>query len=85
VERVYNRSVKRINLMLDEPLIERLRREAESRGRSMSEVVRTSLARVLGLAHDPDEVLERIRGLRESLGRMPDSAAEIRASRDRGW
>lgn len=78
-------SLKRVNLMLDEILVERLRREAREHHVSMSEMARTLLNRELGRAREPAEVLERLRRLRESLGPMPDSAEVVRKDRDRGW
>lgn len=78
-------ALKRINLMLDEPLIEKLRREARAQRVSMSEMARKLLARDLGLARDARSTVERIRDLRRRIGRMPESTGIIRKSRDRGW
>jgi hypothetical protein len=77
--------LKRVNLMLDEGLVERLRREARDHHVSMSEMARTLLDRELGRAHEPAEVLERLRRLRDSFGPMSDSAEIVRKDRDRGW
>lgn len=77
--------LKRVNLMLDEILVERLRREARAHHMSMSEMARTLLDRGLDRPRDPEEALERLRKLRESFGPMPDSSAIVRADRDRGW
>lgn len=78
--------LKRVNLMLDESLVTRLKREARSRHLSMSELARTLLNRELGTARrEPREALESIRRLRASLGPMPDSARIVREDRDRGW
>ncbi|HET7510400.1 MAG TPA: hypothetical protein VFJ65_09155 [Solirubrobacterales bacterium] len=71
-----------MNLMLDEGLVERLRREAREHHMSMSEMARTLLDRELSHAREPAEVLERLRQLRESFGRMPDSAETVRKGRD---
>jgi plasmid stability protein len=78
-------SLKRVNLMLDEGLVERLRQEAREHHVSMSEMARTLLDRELGRAREPAEVLERLRRLRDSFGPLPDSAPLIRKDRDRGW
>ena len=77
--------LKRVNLMLDEGLVERLRREAREQHMSMSEMARTLLDRELSHAREPAEVLERLRRLRESFGPMPDSTETIRKGRDQGW
>jgi hypothetical protein len=78
--------LKRVNLMLDESLVERLRREAQEHDVSMSEMARTLLDRqLLGRVGSPTEVLERLRRLRESFGPMTDSAKVVRRDRDRGW
>ncbi len=77
--------LKRVNLMLDEVLVESLRREAKQREVSMSELVRTLLQRELGCPRDPEESLGRLRRLRETLGPMSDSAELVRRDRDRGW
>jgi hypothetical protein len=77
--------LKRVNLMLDETLVERLRHEARDHHVSMSEMARTLLDRELGRSRDPEETLERLQRLRESFGPMPDSAEIVRRDRDRGW
>jgi CopG antitoxin of type II toxin-antitoxin system len=76
---------KRVNLMLDEGLVERLRREAQEYHMSMSEMARTLLDRELSRTRGPAETLERLRRLRDSFGPMSDSAEIIRKDRDRGW
>jgi len=78
-------SLKRVNLMLDEALVERLRREAETRRVSMSEMARTLLDRELGGRRDTEPTLDRLRRLRESFGPMPNSSEIVRRDRDRGW
>jgi plasmid stability protein len=78
-------SLKRVNLMLDEGLVERLRREAQEHHVSMSEMARTLLGRELSPGHDPAEAIERLRQLRESFGPMPDSTEIVRKGRDQGW
>jgi hypothetical protein len=78
-------ALKRVNLMLDEPLLDRLRREARAQRLSMSEMARRLLARDLGLVRDARSTVARIRDLRRRIGPMPDSTATIRKSRDRGW
>jgi len=77
--------LKRVNLMLDEALVERLRREARAHRVSMSEMARTLLDRGLERPRDPEAALERLRKLRESFGPMPDSTEVVRRDRDRGW
>jgi len=77
--------LKRVNLMLDEGLVERLRQEARKRHLSMSEMARTLLDRELRPRREAGEALERLRRLRESLGPMSDSAEIVRQDRDRGW
>lgn len=77
--------LKRVNLMLDETLVERLRCEAREHHVSMSEMARTLLDRELGRPRDTAATLERLRRLRESLGPMRDSAEIVRRDRDRGW
>jgi hypothetical protein len=76
---------KRVNLMLDEGLVERLRREARERHMSMSEMARELLDRELSRTREPAETLERLRRLRDSFGPMPDSTEIVRKDRDRGW
>ena len=77
--------LKRVNLMLDEGLVERLRREAREHHVGMSEMARALLDRELGRSREPAETLERLRRLRDSFGPMPDSAEIVRKDRDRGW
>lgn len=77
--------LKRVNLMLDEALVERLRREAREHHVSMSEMARTLLDRQLERPRDVEKTLERLRRLRESFGPMPDSTEIVRRDRDRGW
>lgn len=78
-------SLKRVNLMLDEALVERLRREAETCRVSMSELARTLLDRELGGRRNTEHTLESLRRLRESFGPMPNSTEIVRRDRDRGW
>ena len=77
--------LKRVTLMLDEGLVERLRREAREHHVSMSEMARALLTRELGRTPEPAPVIERLRWLRKSLGPMPGSAESVRKDRDRGW
>jgi plasmid stability protein len=77
--------LKRVNLMLDEGLVERLRREAREHHVSMSEMARALLDRELSRTREPAEILESLRRLRDSFGPMSDSAEIIRKDRDRGW
>jgi hypothetical protein len=77
--------LKRVNLMLDEPLLRRLKDAARREQTSVSSLVRRLLARDLGLAQSPADVAAELHRLRNSLPPMPDSTAEVRASRDRGW
>ena len=77
--------LKRVNLMLDEPLVARLKREAREHRVSMSEMARTLLGRQLAMPADPEATLERIRRLRTSFEPMPDSSEIVRRDRDRGW
>lgn len=77
--------LKRVNLMLDEPLVARLKKEARKNHLSMSELVRVVLGRELAPSPEPGAALQRIRALRQSFGRMPDSVETIRKDRDRGW
>ena len=77
--------LKRVNLMLDEALHEKLKEVAEDRGTSVSELVRTLLARELGMAAPLDELAARIKARREALPAMSDSTEIVRRSRDRGW
>lgn len=77
--------LKRVNLMLDEGLVDRLRREARERHVSMSEMARILLDRGLQGPRDTEETLERLRKLRASIGPMPDSTEIVRRDRDRGW
>lgn len=77
--------LKRIDLFLNEELIERLEEEAAQRQVSPSEVVDSLLSRDLGLSGSATGATERLRHLREKIGPMPDSTGLIRDSRDRGW
>jgi hypothetical protein len=77
--------LKRIDLFLNEELIDRLKQEAAQRQMSPSEVVQTLLSRDFGLSGKAEGATERIRRLREKLGPMPDSTGIIRESRDQGW
>lgn len=86
---VYNvcmsRPLRRVNLMLDEPLIRKLKDEARSEETSMSALVRRILARELMVEESPKQVAERIRKRRLAMKRYPDSTSIVRESRDRGW
>ena len=78
--------LKHIDLLLDEDLIKRLEEESRLRQASVSDVVRSLLARDLGMALKPHGFVERIRKLREMVGTIPPDSTEIvRESRDRGW
>ncbi|HEX5720231.1 MAG TPA: hypothetical protein VF179_29015 [Thermoanaerobaculia bacterium] len=77
--------LKRIDLVLNEELIERLEEEAAQRRVSPSEVASSLLSRDLGLSQSASGATERLRRLREKIGPMPDSTGTIRDSRDRGW
>ena len=77
--------LKKVDLLLEEDLVNRLNEEAEARRVSLSELVGTLLSRDLSQPRDPKAVLERIRRLRKAAGPMPDSALVVRESRDRGW
>jgi hypothetical protein len=79
------KALKRVDLMLSEDLIERLRREAENRRIDLSELVGSLLLQNLGVKRDVRSTVERIRELRKAVGPMPDSTAVVRESRDRGW
>lgn len=65
--------LKRVNLMLHEDLHSRLKLEARHAGTSMSDLVRRLLVRGLGMTESPYEAVQRIRRVREVLGKMPDS------------
>lgn len=78
-------ALRKVDLMLERALIERLKEEAEHRRVSVSELVSSLLSRDLGLPQTSLETAERIRKLRRAKGAMPDSAALIRESRDHGW
>src|SRR5436305_12554144 len=76
--------LKRVNLMLDESLVEHLRREAREHHMSMSEMARAVLNRELSHTHEPAEILERLRPLRETFGPMPASAKTHPQGPDQG-
>lgn len=78
-------SLKRIDLFLNEELIDRLNQEAEHRRVTPSEVVQSLLSRDLGLAGNAEGASVRIQRIRERIGPMPESSEIIRESRDRGW
>jgi hypothetical protein len=78
-------SLKRIDLLLEEELLDRLNQEAEQRQVTPSEVVQSLLSHDLGLAGSAAGATERLRRIREQIGPMPDSAPLIRTFRDRGW
>lgn len=77
--------LKRIDLLLDEDLVDRLEEESRRRQASVSDVVRDLLARDLGVVRENQGFVERIRQLREELGPTSNSTEIIRESRDRGW
>jgi hypothetical protein len=77
--------LKKIDLLLNEDLIERLKEEAAQRCVSPSEVVNSLLSRDLGLTESATGATERLRRLREKIGPMPESTGAIRSSRERGW
>lgn len=77
--------LKKVDLLLEEDLVNRLNEEADARQVSLSELVSTLLSRDLKPVQDPQAVLERIRRLRKAAGPMPDSALVVRESRDQGW
>ena len=79
------RALKRVNLMLDEALVLRLKKESQRRRLSMSELVRIVLAEGLGLRRRRGGAVERLRRLRSKIKSMPDTAPEVRQSRDQGW
>jgi len=71
--------------MLDEELHRKLKIRAQKENTSMSDLVRKLLAKELGEERDIRELVARIRRRRNALGKMPDSTAIIRKSRDEGW
>jgi uncharacterized protein (UPF0335 family) len=79
-------SLKRIDLLLDEDLIERLEEESRRQQASVSDLVGRLLARDLRVVPETPKFVERIRKLRQEIGPVgPDSADIIRESRDTGW
>lgn len=78
-------SLKRVNLMLDEELHRKLKMRAKKEKTSMSDLARKLLAKELGVEEDFGELVARIRRRRKSMGRMSDSTAIVRKSRDDGW
>jgi len=78
-------SLKRVNLMLDEELHRKLKMRAQKEKTSMSDLARKLLARELGSEDDIRGLVARIRRRRKMLGKMPDSTAIVRKSRDEGW
>lgn len=79
------RALRKLDLLLEEALVDRLEKEAEHRHVSVSELVSSMLLHDLGLSRDASGAAERIRQLRKAIGPMPDSTPVIRESRDRGW
>ncbi len=77
--------LKKVDLLLEEDLVDRLNKEANARQVSLSELVGTLLSRDLSQPRDLRTVVEHIRSLRKALGPMPDSTDIIRESRDKGW
>jgi len=65
--------LSRIELTLEESLVERLRQEAHRQQVSVSVWVGSVLARKLGLRRPRQDLGERIRRLREEIGPMPES------------
>lgn len=78
-------ALRKVDLMLEETLVERLQEEAESRHVSVSDLVSSLLSNDLGVSRDVRGAIERIRQLRKAVGPMPDSTPIVRDSRDRGW
>jgi len=78
-------SLKRVNLMLDEELHRKLKMRAQKEKTSMSDLARRLLAKELGVEEDISGLVARIRRRRKALGKMPDSTAIVRKSRDEGW
>ena len=78
-------SLKRVNLMLDEELHRKLKMRAQKEKTSMSDLARKLLAKELGVEEDISGLVARIRRRRKALGKMPDSTAIVRKSRDEGW
>jgi metal-responsive CopG/Arc/MetJ family transcriptional regulator len=76
--------LKRVNVMLDEPLVRQLKDEARQEQTSLSALLRR-LARdyVERKAEPLETVAERIRRRRESLPRTPDSTETLRGLRER--
>ena len=58
---------------------------AQKEKTSMSDLARKLLAKELGKEDDLAELIARIKRRRKALGKMPDSTAIIRKSRDEGW
>ena len=77
--------LKKVDLLLEEDLVNRLNEEADARQVSLSDLVGMLLARDLNQPRNLRTVVEHIRSLRKALGPMPDSTAIIRESRDKGW
>ena len=71
--------------MLDEELHRKLKMRAQKEKTSMSDLARKLLAKELGVEEDISGLVARIRRRRKALGKMPDSTAIVRKSRDEGW
>jgi Arc/MetJ-type ribon-helix-helix transcriptional regulator len=79
-------SLKHVDLLLDEELIEKLNEESRRRRVSVSEVVRTLLSEDLGVSQDRSGIVDRLRELRSRIKPTPsDGTTIVRQSRDRGW
>jgi Arc/MetJ-type ribon-helix-helix transcriptional regulator len=79
-------SLKHVDLLLDEALIEKLNEESRRRRVSVSEVVRALLSEDLGVSQDREGIVDRVRKLRNRIGpTSSDSTAIVRESRDHGW
>lgn len=75
-------ALKRVNLMLEESLIQRLAQRAQREHKSASELARILLFRGLEQGADSQATLKHIRALRKKNQSPLDSATIVRKARD---
>lgn len=83
------RNLVRVNLNLERPIYEKLKKISRGEGKSVSQLTREILRRAvegeLGGDQVPVDLVTRIRRLRHLLPPLTDSSAIIRRSREAGW
>jgi len=82
-------TLKRINILLTQGLLEEVKRVAKREGKTVSEYIRETLKRVIEEEKFGKEGrlsrIERLRRRRQSMPKLGDSSEIIREWREKGW